>query len=234
MAYNVFDTYRGAEAAHVYARILATIHHLFGASSFTIFPYQLGGYDNEEALQSGAWWFYQKLGFRPRDRATLRLMRTELARMKRNPGHRSPMKTLARLAEENLYLSCEPERDDIIGRVPLQNVGLAVVDYLAARFGSERERGERVLSGEAADRVGSVPFRDLSPSERRAWRRWAPLVAILPGLDRWPGPDRGALVSVVMAKGGRRESDFVRAFDAHPRLREAVRQLARRPTSRPR
>ena len=26
IAYNVFDTYRGAEAAHVYARVLAMVH----------------------------------------------------------------------------------------------------------------------------------------------------------------------------------------------------------------
>mgnify|MGYP006270346331 CR=1 FL=1 len=37
-----------------------------GADAFTIYPYQLG-HENDEALRSGAWWFYQKSGFRPRD-----------------------------------------------------------------------------------------------------------------------------------------------------------------------
>ena len=43
-----------------------------GSDSFTIYPYQLGD-DNDEALQSGAWWFYQKLGFRAKDRGVLRV-----------------------------------------------------------------------------------------------------------------------------------------------------------------
>jgi hypothetical protein len=41
---------------------------LFDVDSFTINPYQLGD-GNDEALASGAWWFYYKFGFaraRPR------------------------------------------------------------------------------------------------------------------------------------------------------------------------
>ncbi len=67
VAYNVFDTFRGAEAARVYARALAMSRHLFGADAFTIYPYQLGQ-GNDEAIESGAWWFYYKLGFRPKHR----------------------------------------------------------------------------------------------------------------------------------------------------------------------
>ena len=36
------------------------------------------------------------------------------------------------------------------------------------------------------------------------------------------------LARVVRAKGGRRESDFVRRFDRHRRLRQAVLELSRR------
>ena len=225
MAYNVFDTFRGAEAGYIYGRLVSTVHEIFGSLSFTIFPYQLGD-DNDEALGSGAWWFYQKLGYRPRDRATLRLMRAELARMKRNPAHRSSIPTLKQLSRENVYLHCEERREDVIGVLALENVGLAIIDGLARRFGSDRERGERILAGEAAERLGLSSLSDLSPGERLAWRRWAPLVAVLPGLDRWSLGDRKALARVVVAKGGRRESDYVRAFDAHIRLRGAIRRLA--------
>ena len=79
IAYNVFETYRGGEAGPVYGRVLAMTAHLFGADSFTIFPYQLGGAGNEEGLASGAWWFYRKLGFAPRDRAARSLVRREEA-----------------------------------------------------------------------------------------------------------------------------------------------------------
>jgi hypothetical protein len=44
----------------------------------------------------------------------------------------------------------------------------------------------------------------------------------------WPAADRRALAEVVRAKGGRRESDYVRRFDGHRRLRCSVTTLAQR------
>jgi hypothetical protein len=78
LAYNVFDNYRGVEAAAVYAKVLAMARFLFGSDTFTIVPYQLGD-DNHEAIESGAWWFYRKLGFRPRDPGVVRLAAREQA-----------------------------------------------------------------------------------------------------------------------------------------------------------
>ena len=51
---------------------------------------------------------------------------------------------------------------------------------------------------------------------------------ILSGLKRWRSQDKRALVEVVRAKGGRRESDYARRFDRHRRLRRAIRTLAER------
>src|SRR5262245_33466410 len=139
VAFNVFDTFRGAEAAHVYGWVIACVRHLFAVDTFTIYPYQLGQ-DNDEAIESAAWWFYQKLGFRPRHRPTLALMRSELARMKKRSRHRSSPATLRRLADQNLYYSLGRERHDVIGELPLGAVGLAISRLMAERFGAERER----------------------------------------------------------------------------------------------
>jgi hypothetical protein len=238
IAYNVFDTYRGAEAGRVYGRALAMVAYLFGADSFTIFPFQLG-HENEEAIESGAWWFYRKFGFVPRDRATLALMRREEARARRDPAHRSSPATLRRLARENVYYHAEKERDDVIGLVPIPNVGIAATRFLAANWGSDRERAERQCSAEAArildvacdsaagDAAGGILTpRGWSHDERLWWRHWAPLVCVLPGVSGWSAGERAALAAVIRLKGARRESDFVRAFDAHARLREAVRAIA--------
>jgi hypothetical protein len=64
--------------------------------------------------------------------------------------------------------------------------------------------------------------------ERQAWSRWSPLLLVLPGVADWSAGEKRALVEVVRAKGGRRESDFVLRFDRHRRLREALRRLAAR------
>jgi hypothetical protein len=226
LAYNVFETYRGAEAAHTYARVIAMARGLFHADTFTIYPYQLGD-GNEEGIESGAWWFYYKLGFRPRSRAILRRVDVELRRISARPKHRSTPATLRALAKDNVYLSLGRERDDIIGHVPLANVGIAVTRMIARRFGYDRERAERELADEAATRFGVKTMRGWSAGERMAWNRWGPVVVLLPGVQRWSRVERTALVEVVRAKGGPRESDFVRRFDQHARLRRALAVLAR-------
>ncbi len=227
IAYNVFETWRGVEAAAIYGRVITMLRHLFGADTFTIYPYQLGD-GNDEALATGAWWFYRKLGFAPRDAAVTRLMRGEERRMRARPDARSSLATLKRLARENLYFELGAARDDIIGRLELTNVGLHVMRLLARRFGSDRERGARECAAEAAALLGVKSFAGWSAGEREAWARWAPLVLVLPGVARWSAAERRGLAAVARAKGGRRESDFVARFDAHPKLRRAIVALAAR------
>jgi hypothetical protein len=217
IAYNVFETYRGAEAGHVYGWVLACVRHLFHADAFTIYPYQLGQ-DNDEALDSGAWWFYQKLGFRPRDRGALALMARQLATMKRRPKHRSSRATLVKLADHNMYYFLGKPRRDVIGEVSLQSIGLAATDYLA-----EHGRGDH--SGEAARRLGAR-LDGWTRDERMAWSRWAPLLLAIGGVEAWTPAERQAAAAAVLAKGGRRESDFVRLFDAHRKLRAAILRVA--------
>jgi hypothetical protein len=226
IAYNVFETYRGAEAGAVYGRVLATARALFGVDAFTIYPYQLG-HGNPEAIRSGAWWFYRKLGFVPRDAQTVRLMRREAARMKTDPGHLSSPATLEKLAAQNLFYQTGRPRKDVIGVLSLADVGLRVTKRVAERFGSDREGAAKECSREAARALGVRTFGGFTRGERMAWERWAPLVTILPGLERWSKGARRALVDVIRAKGGRRESDFVLLFDRHRPLRRAVAALAR-------
>ncbi|MGA7993098.1 MAG: hypothetical protein WCC53_16845, partial [Thermoanaerobaculia bacterium] len=226
IAYNVFETFRGGESGLVYGKVLSMTRALFGSDVFTIFPYQLGGYGNTEALASGAWWFYRKLGFVPRAPRVVTLMREEERRMAADPGHRTSPANLRILASENLYWFGRAARNDVIGLVELPNVGLRVTDAVASRFGSDRERAEVVLTEEAARLLGARP-KEWSAPGRLAFRRWAPLVSILPGVRGWTPSEKRALVGVIRAKGGRRESDFVRLFDAHRKLRRAIVALAK-------
>ncbi len=226
LAFNVFDTYRGAEAGPVYGKVLGMTRALFGTNAFTIFPYQLGD-GNDEAIESGAWWFYQKLGFRPRAAGARLIMRRELSRMAREPSYRSSAGVLRRLARSNLYWHRGPSRRDVIGELPLPSAGLAVTRLITTRFGGDRARAAETCERTAAERLRLRSLAGWSESERHAWSRWASLVTLLPGVSRWTPREKAALVSVIRAKGGRREDKFVHAFDAHPRLGPALASLLR-------
>lgn len=226
IAYNVFDTWRGGEAGLVYGRVLGVTKQLYGSDTFTIYPYQLGGEGNTEGLNSGSWWFYQKLGFRAREPEVLTLMARELRTMQKKPKYRTPIATLRQLAAHNVYWSAGRDRDDVIGIFALDRVGLAATDYLARRFGADRERGEWICADEAAELCGVRGWQKWDEGEALWWRRWSPLVLALPGVRSWNAAELAALVEVVRCKGGRRESDYVRLLDGHRKLRAALRRLA--------
>ncbi len=231
VALNVFDTFRGGETARVYARGLATLATMFGSDSFMVPPYQMG-HGNPEGLESGAWWFYYKLGFRPEDSRVKRLVRTELDRLRRRPSYRSSVKTLDELASQPMFWYPGGRRADVLGRLDLGAVGEKVSRYLGRRFGAERARGVATCMEEARELLAPGSRRRLTASERLAWERWSPIVRTIPGIPGWPRADRRAFAEVIRAKGGRRESEFVRLFDAHPRLRRAIVRLAAGTTSR--
>ncbi len=227
VAFNVFPTFRGAEAAYVYGRGLAMVRETFGADSFVIETYQLGD-GNPEALDSGAWWFYYKLGFRPRDQEVQELADRETGRLARRSSYRSSRATLARLASAEMVLDLGRPRRQSLSGFSREAVGFAIGRFLAERYGADRERGLRECAERTAELLGAGSRRRWPAAERSAWSRWAPLVSVVPGVDRWPDIDKRDLVAVIRAKGGVRESDFVRRFDAHHRLRRAVWSVSKR------
>ena len=83
VSFNIFPEFRDGESAWIFARLLKLYRQLFGSTIFTIDPYQLG-LGNDEAIESGAFWFYRKLGFRPMDPAIERLARAEEKRKRRS------------------------------------------------------------------------------------------------------------------------------------------------------
>ncbi len=225
VAYNVFDTWRGAESAEVYGRVLGALRALFGSTTFAVDPYQLG-HDNDEGLASGAWWFYRKLGFRPRDARVLKLMKREEARLRRDPRARSSTATLQKLSAAFMFLDTGTPQREPLGRLALENVGLHVTHFLARGWGSERERGVRECTDALRALAGLGSLAGWTAEERAALARWAPLALSIPGLERWPKRDLEALARVIRSKGGRRETTFVESFDAHARLRLAILRLA--------
>jgi hypothetical protein len=102
---------------------------------------------------------------------------------------------------------------------------------MATHFGADREAGIRICADEAAQVLGvrAGSWRRWSSGERLAWERWAPVLLLVPDIRRWSRTEQLDLVAVIRAKGGRRESDFVRRFDRHRRLRRALLGLARAP-----
>jgi hypothetical protein len=137
--------------------------------------------------------------------------------------------TLKRLVRYPLFLPLGAERDDVMGVLRMDRIGLAVTDYLVKRFGTDRERGEPECARESAARLGVHGWRRWGTGEQLFWRRWSPLVCALGGVDSWPAADRLRLARAIRAKGGPRESDAVPLLTDHRRFRRALLRLAAHP-----
>jgi len=101
VGFNIYYTFREGESAWLYAQVLRLCRQVTGVSSFSIDPYQIG-YENKEAIESGAFWFYRKLGFRPTDPKVAALVEREERKLAEQPGYRTSTATLRRIATCNL------------------------------------------------------------------------------------------------------------------------------------
>ena len=97
IGFNLYYTFREGETAWVFARIVKLLHEEVGVTSFSVDPYQLG-HHNDEAIDSGAFWFYRKLGFTPSTKEVAQLVMREENRIAVDPGYRSSPRILRRLA----------------------------------------------------------------------------------------------------------------------------------------
>jgi hypothetical protein len=97
VGFNLYYTFREGETGWLYARLMRLFRQLLSVSCFAVDPYQIGNH-NDEAIESGAFWFYRKLGFRPADRRVTKLLTAEESKLRADPAYRTPARTLRRLA----------------------------------------------------------------------------------------------------------------------------------------
>ena len=224
--FNIFPTFRGGQGVLLYAKTFAAFHQLFNADTFVVEPYQLGE-ENEEAIQSGAWWFYNKLGYKPYDREASRLAKSENEKRRTRKSYRSSPSALRRLAQAPMFLHLGRRRKDVLGLVDLEACGLAVTDYLSRQAGSDRARAEVDCAKTVCGWL-DIDQRKLSSNQRLWLRRWGPLIVSLGAVPGWSPDDKTALRAVLLAKGGQEQYRYVHLFDRHRHLREALLKLSRR------
>lgn len=214
MGINLFPEFRGGEIRYLYAQFMRVLHHHLGVEYFFLTSYGMGE-GNEDAIRSGAFWFYRKLGFRAANPEVEALARAEEARMREEPEYRSDRRMLRRLAPTAAYLDLSGDR-----RTPVDFGRLGVLQsrYLTEEFGGDRVRGEE----RCARRVARILK---TPRDGRATRSLAPLLCMIPNLSKWSARDRARLARALKAKDARSEVKAARLLNEHDTLRAALARL---------
>jgi len=183
---NIFDEFRGSEAAFVWTQVMRVYHSLVGCTRFIANPYQFGS-DNSEALKSGAFWFYYRLGYRPVLPAIRKLALREDARIRRNRKYRTDVKTLRRLA------SCDMQ--------------LTLPDARASEFFDERWF-------ETISMLATKALGEAGGNARRESSSLAPIVAAVQS-ENWDRKDKRLTRELLRAKDGEHELHYAKLLARH-------------------
>jgi hypothetical protein len=237
VGFNIYYTFREGESAWLFAQVLRLCRQVTGVSSFSIDPYQIG-YENKEAIESGAFWFYRKLGFRPTDPKVAALVEREERKIAERPGYRTSTATLQRIATCNLLYEVDSRQSTVDSgksewdRFHVRKVGFAVNRRMASEFGGDAERIRRGSAGSVAGKLRVNPSR-WKEGERKSFESYSHVLDLLPDLARWSPEEKRDLVAVIRAKAARNEAAYLRRMQRHRRLRAALIELGSASRSRP-
>ncbi len=234
---NIFETFRGGESAFLFAQILRVYLQHFRVSRFVVDPFQFGA-ANREGLRSGAIWFYYRFGFRPADARLRALADEEWERLRRQPGSRSAISLLKRLAGAKLELDLRgaPLAAPGAARAPeLTLLGRSATRRIGAEFGGDRRAALaaccRALREEL--RIGARPWAALSTAQREWFAEWSVLLGGAARKYKWNAAQRENVRRVVLAKGALRERDFALALQRSAVLRRALSEIANEESRQP-
>ena len=232
VGFNTFYTFRGGEAGWTYAQVLRCLCHLMGTTCVSVYPYQLG-HDNEEAIESGAFWFYRKLGFRPGRAELQKLAEREEAKIAADTKlektkYRTPPRTLRRLASGHVFYELPGSEVGAWDSFSTRNIGLRVNRRMAREFqgDSGRMRKESVRS---VARILGVNTSARTSTERASLENFALLLALVPSLQFWKRDEKDALVRIIRSKSEADEMLYLHLTQRHERLREALLKLGSDP-----
>jgi hypothetical protein len=226
VGFNTFYTFRDGESAWNYAQALRLLHRVLGVTCISVYPYQIG-LGNEEAIESGAFWFYRKLGFRPGRPQLLQLAEREEKKIADTLGYRTPARTLRRLATGHMFLELPGSERAVWDRFRVRHIGFAIQRRMAAEWGGDADR-MRVRSAAAVSRALGVRADRGTGRTRKTLEDLAPVLALIPDLGRWTVQEKQSLVRIARAKGGSTEFEYLHLMRRHRKLRTAIVRLGSR------
>jgi hypothetical protein len=218
--FNLYYTFRNGETAWLYARILRLMRQLLGVTVFSIEPYQIG-HENAEGIDSGAFWFYRKLGFRPVRRELMSMTLAEEKKMASDPRYRTSSRTLRKLASGYMLFELPDATTGDWDRFEVRNVGLSVQRRMAREFNRDPEK-IRDASWDfvrRSFRISTPPKRE-KPAEDLAL-----VLAMDPELSRWSKTEKGLAAKILTAKASADEAIYLKQMQKHARFRSVLINL---------
>jgi hypothetical protein len=211
---NILPPFRGGESAFLFYQLLRLYKQYFGAERFVVKPYQFGK-NNNEALQSGAFWFYYKAGFRPEDNSLQQLAITEYKKRKKDKEYRTPVHLLKKFTSSNLCLDFS---ENSFPRFDAAFVSVRITDFINQQFEGNRDYAMLICESKTKKQLGFSSLHTWTRHEIKVFREWSLLVQALLNIEKWTDKEKKLLVRIIRAKGNFPEINFIRLIQKHKRF----------------
>jgi hypothetical protein len=225
IGFNIYYTFRDGESAYLYAKVMKIFHQLLGINCFSVDPYQIG-HENEEGLDSGAFWFYRKLGFQPARADLLALVHREEEQIAAKPGYRTSRATLKKIAVGHVFYDQAAGSARNWCRFQVHNLGLAAQRRMKRDFAGRAELFRAAAEAKVAKSLSINPRR-WSALDQSAFSNWAAVLFLIEDLAEWTNAEKKLAVHMIKAKGSSSEVEYLRLMQQHERLRDAMIRLGR-------
>jgi hypothetical protein len=227
VGFNTFYTYRQGETAWIYAQALRCLRALTAAKCISIYPYQIGQ-SNDEAIDSGAFWFYRKLGFRPGRADLQKVCEKEEEKIAADHQYKTPARILKRLAEAHMFYELQrTDREGRLGdwdRFATRNIALRINRRMARDFDGNPQKIRQASTAVVARALNINPSR-CTPVERQCLDDWSLLLALIPSLTRWTHDEKIQLAKIIRAKSGPNEMFYLHQTQRHQHLRRELLRI---------
>ncbi len=213
---NIYPPFRSGESALIFAEVLRLYHQFYQQQRFVIKPYQFGK-GNREGLQSAAFWFYYKLGFRPVDEKIAAIAEKEFL-----SKQKSSLTTLKIFTQCNIQLQLKPMLQTDLDPEILSK---KVTGMINEKFNGDRNKAIRTCSA-FLKKILPVKneIQDTSKYKQQL-EQLSLLFSLIPDLANWNREEKKQLLKIIIAKS-EDEKKYILSVQQHKKFVLALKTVA--------
>lgn len=202
---NILEAFRGGESSLIICELLRVYHQYFGVTRFVVKPYQFG-LNNTEAIKTGAFWFYYKLGFRPENNVLKELALQEETQKLINPNYKSDISTLKKYTKSNLALnlseSSYPNYDSEI-------LSKRITTYINTAFEGNREKALTHCFNQLKETL-AIDSRNWKQEDLDYTKQIAVLFCMKPNNKEWQQKHKKDILQFILLKSAKTELPWIK------------------------
>jgi hypothetical protein len=218
---NIYFPFRGGESEKLFCQVMRLYFRHFRVKKFIVKPYQFGK-GNPEGLQSGAFWFYYKLGFRPAEKRIKETADAEWKKITVDKIWRTPMNKLKSFTACNV--EWEPAKSKAVF-LDADIISKAVTAMIIKRFEGNREKAIQACIRNLGSFLGQHGISGINAIEKNVWKNWGLIFSCLPATEKWNAVHCKQFLRLLQLKTSENEREFISALQRHSAFWSSVKKL---------